>query len=267
MGHSSSKTKDVEATPEIVKEISVSPPISDAPEEESWKQVARDRLTQMYLLFEGSQWHTFSLDTDSNLLRTKLCYAIYGMPEKITDNLEEWYTKEQRKPVERIKTKILEAAGHSKTVLMVGFVHIVCKDKREPFMVPVFRVFTGQDSESKDTSKYVDTNGRIYKDWNSWKKKNRLPKVEYCYPKNGFYSCDETEYVFDAEKPPLLEFGKSPASNIGSRAAGVTDVVSGVTSLAGGAIAIASLFTPIGPTILAGTAIAGGASAIYSSLR
>jgi len=266
MGNTSSKVQDVEVVPGTAKEYFLPSPISDTPKE-TWKELARDRLTQMYLLFEGSQWHTFSLETDSNLLRTKLCYAIYGMPDKITDNLEEWYTEEQRKPVERIEAKILEAAGNPKKVLMIGFAHIVCKDNGDPFMVPVFRVFTGQNSELKDLSKYVDTNGRIYKDWNSWKANNRLPKVEYCYPKNGFYSCDETEYVFDAEKAPLLEFGESPACSLGSKAAGVTDVVSGVTSLASGAIVAASLITPVGASILAGTAIAGGVSAVYSTLR
>ena len=267
MGNSKSQVQDVEVVLKNATALSAPPSVPDIPKEEPWKKLARDRLTQMYLLFEGSQWHNFSLDTDSNLLRTKLCYAIYGMPENITENLEEWYTEKQRKPVERIKAKILEAANNPKNTLMVGFVHIVCKDKGDPFMVPVFRVFSGQNSESKDLSKYVDTNGRIYKDWEGWKKNNRLPKVEYCYPKNGFYSCDEIEYVFDREQAPLIEFGKSPASSLGSRAAGVTDVVSGVTSLASGAIVAASLFTPVGPAILAGTAVAGGVSAVYSTLR
>jgi len=55
----------------------------------------------------------------------------------------------------------------------------------------------------------VDSNCRVYKDWDDFLNNNQLPKCTYCYPRRGVYDGDDNDKVY-------LEFGKTPAAQPGS---------------------------------------------------
>jgi hypothetical protein len=65
--------------------------------------------------------------------------------------------------------------------------------------------------------KFVDSNCRVYKNWDDFLENNQLPEGKYCYPRGGVYDGDENDKV-------ILEFGKTPASNFKSKLFSVLDI-------------------------------------------
>lgn len=234
-----------------------------------WKQTARTALKSYYLAYEGVQWHEYS-SQERSLLMTKICFALYGLPTKVDNiyvTLENAYSASQREAASKIKDKIIEVYNDSPaTNLRVGILFIACKQLENEFLLPIFRVYVGDNDG--DLSKFVDTNCRVYKNWTDWKDNNKLPMLKYCYPSRGYYTCSNGAYYkFEPDQDPDVDFGTSPACDFLARVVRQTDVLSGVTSLGSGGIAIAAMFTPLAPIVLVGGAIAGTTAAIYGAGR
>lgn len=116
--------------------------------------------------------------------------------------------------------------------LRVGFLFIACKQEETEFVMPVFSVFAGLDSEGAEFRKYVDTQCRIYNNWTDWKENNCLPMLKYAYPTRGFFSCSGGySYEFDEKKNPDVEYGTTPQCDFSSRLFRQVDSVSAVASL------------------------------------
>lgn len=248
-----------------------------------WKEEALAYMDLFYQNYGGHQWHEFSKisENDQALMITDICYAIFGSPtmenrkiendedQKSIDSIiiEEIYSNEQRKMATKIKEKILQASDPNlKDTVRFLTIFIIGHFDDKTIPIPVFRVYSGIASGFRDKSQYVDTYGRIYRDWDGWKKDNKLPKMEYCIPKNGFYTCHPRwDYDFDQDKSPICEFSESPSSSLLSKVVGVTDVVSGITSLGTGGVLITSslLTTPLAPVVLTTAVAAGGVAAVY----
>lgn len=154
---------------------------------------------------------------------------------------------------------------------LVGIIYIACKQENaDLYLQPIFSVFEKGDpiDACKSTRRFVDLHKRSYKNWEDWKENNVLPPMEYAFPRYGFFSCSQKyKYEFDEDKDPNIEFGESPQNSLGSKFLRGTDITTGITSLVCGGIAVASFFTPIGPAIMLGTAITGGASALWGTGR
>ena len=71
---------------------------------------------------------------------------------------------------------------------------------------------------------FVDTNCRVYQDWEGFLENNCLPKCTYCYPVGGIYNGDENDNV-------MVEFGQTPASSITNQICNVLDTASTVVTV------------------------------------
>lgn len=238
-----------------------------------WKKNAEEIIKSYYLSFRGSQFDEYMVDEDENLLLAKICFAIYG-PPTVQDATElcDGYEEKQKEKANEILKLILEIhkeKNNSSKRLLVGIIVIACKQEESEYPLPIFSIFTGDDPYNAHAARaYVDTQLRTYSSWDDWKENNTLPMLKYAFPSRGFFSSSSgCGYEFDANKKPDVEFGTSPACNLSSRIFGTTDTVAGITSLACGIIGVASLFTPIGPAILLGSAIGGSSSAVYGTSR
>jgi hypothetical protein len=204
-----------------------------------WRENARKTLKVCYDCFNGTQWHQFDRDTETKYLKVKICFALFGPPteENVKHveeerNVEDAYNKKQRKRAQEIMDKILRLHSNSGVKeLGVGFVFVACKQDEHEFPVPVFSVFVGVDGNGGDKRNFVDTQGRTYKDWDDWKNNNCLPKLEYCYPKFGYFTCNASGYYeFDADRDPVVEFGWSPQSSTTAAVLSVVDTTTTFTS-------------------------------------
>ena len=199
-----------------------------------WKDKARKILKTYYLSFSGTQWHSFNTKTDSELLKVKICYAIFGPPTNAdASTIEEAYSDKQKNSAQEIIRQILQVKRDGlSSEISIGFVFVVCHEdgKKNEFVQPVFSALAGTKPGS-DKKKFVDMQGRIYDDWDDWKRNNCLPKVEIAYPANGYFTSENGTYVFDSERDPVIEFGKSPQCSAWSTTKTVGDIVTGVTSI------------------------------------
>lgn len=92
--------------------------------------------------------------------------------------------------------------------------------------------------------------------------------LKYCYPSRGYYTCSQCNiYEFDPEKEPDADFGTSPACDSSARVARQFDILSDVTSLGCGGIAIVGVFTPLAPVIVISSAVAGTTAVVYGTGR
>ena len=79
--------------------------------------------------------------------------------------------------------------------------------------------------------RYVDNQCRVYENWGDWKENNRLPMLKYCYPKDGYFTCESGRYLFDPNRDPVVEYGTSPACDVSSRILRQFDNASAITSM------------------------------------
>ena len=79
--------------------------------------------------------------------------------------------------------------------------------------------------------------------------------MEYAYPENGCFTCKRNEFVFDPEKDPIIEFGKSPAYTSNKETYDRISMV--VLGVALGVLVVGKLCTPLGflaiPCVIAET--------------
>lgn len=152
---------------------------------QEWKQTAAMVHKNYYLAFQGRQWDEYTL-SDRNLLRVKVCYALFGLPKECNNNIEkieDAYDEKQRAEAETITEKIIKVFNDSPaTTLQVGIVFICCKQEANEFTLPIFRVKVAAPSSKLDYSKYIDRNCRVYNNWKDWTDNNNLPMLKYCYP-------------------------------------------------------------------------------------
>ncbi|KAK0403524.1 hypothetical protein QR680_016972 [Steinernema hermaphroditum] len=236
--------------------------------EETWKIQARETHRLYYESFRGRPWDEYGAN-DENLLLVRICFAVFGPPtDGASDDHFLAYGEKQRLEAIRIKDKLLEVrdmAGAQR--LRVFVVFVLCRQGDAIFPVVVFRVAT-EDSDVPYRNRFVDCNLRTYNSWDKWCENNRLPEMEYSFPKFGYYTCDEGgSYLFDPEKGPVLEYGSSPACRIVSQVGRKLDTVSTVTSLVATGAAIVGLFTPLGAVVGPLVLASGATSAVYSAGR
>src|SRR5699024_4975729 len=79
----------------------------------------------------------------------------------------------------------------------------------------------------------IDDNGRVYKTWQSYLTKNKLPECEMILPLNGRYQADETGKV-------ILERHLSPACGIDTKILQGADIANTAAGLVSGGIFIAA---------------------------
>ncbi|XP_053996561.1 uncharacterized protein LOC128886051 isoform X1 [Hylaeus anthracinus] len=239
----------------------------DEPEVQEWKKRAREIHGYFYRAFEGNQWDIYE-SSQYNLLRVKICYALFGQPNDENNNaekIEDTYSKEQRDRADQIKNTIVEVYNTytCSGKLNVGIIFVHCKTADNEFYVPIFRV-----KIIEEDCYYVDTYQRVYKSWSDWQNNNQLPMMKYCFPQNGFYTCSgSNDYKYDPECEPDVSFGTSPACNLLSHVGRLMDTGIGITGLVAASVGVVSLFTPLAPAMIMYAGVAGTTSALYGAGR
>lgn len=73
-----------------------------------WKKKALEILKSYYLGFSGTQWHEFDRSKDTDLLRAKICYALFGPPTEEVERIEDAYSTEQKDKAKALMDVILK---------------------------------------------------------------------------------------------------------------------------------------------------------------
>ncbi|UJR13691.1 hypothetical protein I4U23_000703 [Adineta vaga] len=237
---------------------------------DEWKETCATEQRNFYLLLDGRIWDLYKRD-EYNLLALKIAYALFGPPtignKNVNTNLLDAYTEDQRRKAHQLKDTIIKVHRKAPQKELKASTIFVCVKDREKRYVPVFRLLWEENSY-RDVSYYIDHSGRTYKNWQSYLKKNHLPKCSYCYPKHGYYTCDlDGKYKFDVDSKPIIQFAKSPACSALNRVGRAFDKIASGVGLVATGVTIVGLFTPVAPVVLTVAAIGGLSSGFYGAAR
>ncbi|XP_068982993.1 uncharacterized protein [Bombus flavifrons] len=257
-------------------------------------RIAKEQQQEYYELL--AEWTLYEED-EYKYLRQNIGFAIYGPAsedktadvvlynkDKITNSYDLvetfYYSKKAKNTIDIIYDKILEfgeeniKAGTEEKSNTKGVYYGVIfnvmfhpknnsvnvpalKEENEVnvYLTPIFKIKYSQCEEQQIW--YIDIKGRIYKSWTDYKDNNTLPPCTMVLPKDGFYQPDTTYEITEKYSTVWLEIIESPACNPINTFLNVADTASSVIGVAGVALGVASLFTPIGPVVLGATACSG----------
>jgi hypothetical protein len=172
-----------------------------------WQEKARKEQQCYCDLLSTPMWREFR-PPDYNNLKKNIGFALYGPPgEEPDENSKDGtgYTNAHLKDINHIFDIIKKCMKKHRDQqnIWVSFLFVLAKTERDYIRVPVIRIPEHDVSVQQNNNIFIDSSGRVYKDWQNYLKKNKLPVCVLCYPKNGVYSA-----VLGVVE---VEFGISPA--------------------------------------------------------
>lgn len=206
-----------------------------------YNEEAKDVIDTIY-----KQMCKCSIETDNS--QPIYCSTIYNIifrPKMKVKSKE----KEETEVQKETKAKILEETKEEK------------KDEKELFMIipiPIFKIrkqrFIVQKNSSIEPEVgyetwYIDTSGRVYKNWKDYIENNTLPKCTMILPKDGAYEADPSCPVTEDYSTVCLEIVDSPACSWKTKLYNGVDIISSAVGLGTAFLCVASMFTPIAPVV------------------
>ncbi|XP_059045819.1 uncharacterized protein LOC131841521 [Achroia grisella] len=238
--------------------------------------------------------------SNRNYLLQNIAFALFGGPSSEGELAAlpsnqfahlEGYTSRQKEQVMKIFQKVSEQSKYSQNNedILLSVLLVVCAKPKpikfyefEPsnywldlhqrtdidmWCTPVFRVRKCIPTTvgAKCCKVYIDDNGRVYYDWESYIMNNTQPKCVLIVPENGEYNGTiiEEEKAFAVR----LTVVPSPTLGIKARVLSSADTASTVASIGALGVLGVAAFTPVGPAVLAGAAVASVATGVYGLMR
>jgi hypothetical protein len=172
-----------------------------------WQEKAVKEQQCYYDLLGTPKWREFK-PQDYNKLKRNIGFALYGPPKKEPDENSKddtGYTIQELKYIntifDTIKNCMKKHADQQN--IWVSFLFVLTKTEDYYIRVPVIRIPEHDFTVQQNNNIFIDSSGRVYKDWQNYLENNKLPECVLCFPKNGVYSA--VKGVVE------VEFGISPA--------------------------------------------------------
>ncbi|XP_053607475.1 uncharacterized protein LOC128673563 isoform X2 [Plodia interpunctella] len=238
--------------------------------------------------------------SNRNHLMQNIAFALFGGPSTEGELVElkgnqnahlEGYTTRQMERVMKVYDKLCEQSKYSQNDedIVMSVLLIVCakpkpvkfyqfepsdywvdlhlKNDIDIWCTPVFRLRKCIPTTvgANSCKVYIDENARVYHDWQSYLTNNTLPKCVLVVPENGEYNGTiiEGEEAFAVK----LTVVPSPTLGLKARVLSSADTVSTVASLGALGVLGVAAFTPVGPAVLAGAAVASVTTGVYGLVR
>ncbi|KAM3964507.1 uncharacterized protein ACR2FA_001479 [Aphomia sociella] len=239
-------------------------------------------------------------NSNRNYLLQNIAFALFGGPStegelavlcnNQTAHLE-GYTSRQKEQVMRVFNKLCEQSKYSQNDedIVMSVLLIVCArpkplkfyqlepsnywldlHQRNDIVIrctPVFRVRKCIPTTvgANCCKAYIDENGRVYHDWESYLTNNTQPKCVLIVPENGEYNGT----IIEGEKAFAVRLTVVPSPTLGLTARVLSSVDTANTVASIGALGVLGVaaFTPVGPAVLAGAAVASVATGVYGLIR
>lgn len=208
-----------------------------------WKEIAEKTQFDLNDLLGSRCWDEINKN-DLFLLKRKIGFATCGNPKEMptSNNYFTGYSVENLEMIKVISNQIISISDHDPILFACTFLILFWDN--EISTTPVFRIV------NKNGNIFVDINGRVYNDWESFINENQLPKCSYCCPLNG-------EYI--SENTLELQFNESPACRLINKAVDYIDTTATVISI-GATLGSLALFTPVLVPVI-------GVASIYHACR
>jgi len=211
-----------------------------------WRQEAVKQ--DLFDMLGTPMWREFEPPHYENLKR-KIGFALFGVPEEdpcANLNDSTGYTDKKLKEINKIFDIIQKCMKHHKNPknICVSFLFMLGKTRDDCITVPVIRIPQFDIIFKQNINLFIDSCGRVYKNWQDYLENNTIPECVLCYPRNGVYSAVNG----DVE----VEFGISPAGRTGAKVLQGLDIGGTVLSVGAAGTLIAGLFLPVALPFVAG---------------
>jgi hypothetical protein len=128
--------------------------------------------------------------------------------------------------------------------ICVSFLFMLGKTRDDHMTVPVIRISHFDIIFKQNINLFIDSCGRVYKNWQDFLENNTIPECVLCYPRNGVYSA--------LKGAVEVEFEISPAGRTGAKFLQDLDIRGTVLSVGAAGALIAGLFVPVALPVVAG---------------
>jgi hypothetical protein len=201
-----------------------------------WKEEAVKLQQDYFDLLGTPMWRQFEPSHYDNLKR-QIGFALFGDPGQVPSaDLNECtgYTNKQLKEINKIFYIIKKCMRNNKNPnnICVSFLFVVGKTRDACIVVPFIR------AQQFDIGfGFIDSCGRVYKNWQDYLENNTIPDSVLCYPRNGVYSVENGAVE--------VEFRISPAGRTRAKFRQGLDIGGSVLGVGAGLALTAGLFVPV----------------------
>ena len=194
------------------------------------------------------RWREFEPSHYEHLKR-QIGYQLFGVPkEKPCKKLNDGtgYRYDKLKEINKIFDIIKKCTKYNENPnkICVSFLLVFGKTKDSHITVPVIRIQQYDKGLDQNNNVFIDTCGRVYKDWKDYLDNNIVPDCVLCYPTNGVYSAVNGSVE--------VEFGISPAGRRGAKVLKVLDNAGTALGVVATGALILGLFEPVTMPVVAG---------------
>jgi hypothetical protein len=178
-----------------------------------WRQEAKRQQQGCCSYFIRPMWREYEPKQHVDL-KKDIGFALFGAPEELPHpnlNYDTGYTAGKLKEINKIFGIIQKCTEKNKNPnkICVAFLFVFGKTGDASIQIPVIRVQKFDEHFEQNNNVFIDSCGRVYKDWQDYLDNNTIPESVLCYPRNGVYSAVNAAVE--------VEFGISPAGRRGAK--------------------------------------------------
>ncbi|KAF4532234.1 hypothetical protein B566_EDAN004320 [Ephemera danica] len=170
----------------------------DDSETKEWKEQASKLQNEYYRTYLDKVWWSGMPAMSRDDLCLAIAKVLFGRPlvEGVNDLRRAGYARKEVYKIRNIATRITRHFTNCQWSVV-----LVClKLKKISTTVSVFRVW------DDNKQKFIDSEGRVYPDWDAFLRENIYKPSLLCYPKNG-------RYVMSIRDIVQVDFCLTPAAN------------------------------------------------------
>jgi len=213
-----------------------------------WREKAVQMQQNNFDSLGTPMWREFEPSQYCNLKR-QIGFALFGAPDEVPRaNLNEGtgYTHKKLKNINEIFYIIEKCIKKNPNPnnIQASFLYVCGKTSEASITVPVIRILQFDTDFEQNINVFIDSCGRVYKNWQDYLDNNKIPECVLCYPRNGVYST--------LNGAVEVEFGMSPAGRIGAKCFQVIDTGGSVLNVGAVGALTAAAFMPVATPIVAG---------------
>jgi hypothetical protein len=213
-----------------------------------WRKEAVKEQQDLLDLLGTPMWREFESPHYGDLKR-EIGFALFGVPEEepsANKNDGTGYKDKNLKEINKIFDIIKKCMKHHENPknIWVSFLFVLGKTRDVCITVPVIRIPQFDIVFKQNINLFIDSCGRVYKNWQDYLENNTIPECVLCYPRDGVYSA--VNGAVD------VEFGISPAGRTGAKVFQRLDTAGTVLSVGAAGALIAGLFLPVALPVVAG---------------
>jgi hypothetical protein len=163
----------------------------DEEENLAWELGAREAQQRCAETWGSRKWDVF-LQSERMQLEARVGAALFGPAEQL-----DGYRQKQVKTITKLCDMIVRKTRNYANLgqVKISCVFVSAKSKKDRFTVPLIRVLKYDYADDMCNHRFFDSDCHMYRGWDDFLKRNKLPQCLMLYPTNGIYTLKNGKVV------------------------------------------------------------------------